>query len=95
MIFTESDRNVMRWAVESMDLCDDHDVPLAWYDDGDVESGPGEPFLECPKCRDEHMHPVMECYICNTMQRTVRMSTVNERFDPTTAYHLACGHVII
>ena len=76
------------------EVCEVHNVLLSWYDDGNPEYGPQEPRLDCHKCRDEVEHPMIECYFCKTEQRTERMSTVNPA-DPTTAYHLACGHVVI
>lgn len=90
------------------DKCEQHGVELAWYDGGGPESGPQEPRQECPMCRDEHEHPMIRCYMCVPSnqrgpgqeltwpeRRTVKMSTINERFDATTAYHLECGHMVI
>lgn len=76
------------------ETCEQHGCTLSWYDDGNPEYGPNPPYLDCPQCRDEVDHPMIECYFCHSEQRTDRMSTVNPA-DPTTAYHLACGHVVI
>jgi hypothetical protein len=75
--------------------CEYHNVPLTWYDDGDPESGPHEPYLDCPQCREERLHPVLRCDVCGKDSRTLRTSVVNAYFDPTEAYHLECGHVVI
>lgn len=76
--------------------CEMHpEAVLLLYEDGNAESGPGRPYYDCPECRDEVDHPMIHCYFCNKEARTERMSLTNVPFDPTTAYHLECGHVII
>jgi hypothetical protein len=54
--------------------------------DGNAESGPCEPML-VPIER-------FTCDTCGTEQRVVERFTVNPA-DPTAAYKLACGHVVI
>ena len=77
------------------EVCDVHNVELEYREDGNGESGPSEPYLSCPSCHEEHMHPMVFCEVCKKESRTVRISTVNAHFDPTAAMHLECGHVMI
>lgn len=53
-------------SVDDPDVCEDHGVEYLWYDDGSPESGPGEPYLECPECRDERdgIGMLLACWDC-------------------------------
>lgn len=95
-------------SVDDPDICEEHGCELRWYDDGSIDSGPGEPYPDCPECRDEMEHPMVGCYMCVPLEqrgdehsdnwplrRTERVTVVNEHFDATTCYHLECGHNII
>jgi hypothetical protein len=82
-------------SVDDPDVCEVHGCFAKWYDDGDPESGPGEPYPECPECRDEWLHPVLTCDVCGQESRSVKQGVTNERFDPTCYHVLACGHVVM
>lgn len=43
------------------DVCDVHGCDLVWTDSGSAESGPGEPYLTCPKCDEEHAPHCPRC----------------------------------
>lgn len=78
--------------VDHPDVCEAHGTFPTWREDGNAESGPGEPYLACDECCEEIEHPMIYCFRCKTHRKTVRMTTIQSRFDPTTAYVLDCGH---
>lgn len=91
--------------------CYIHNVEYTWFDDGSIESGPGEPYLDCKQCRDEAAGIGMKtvCWDC-TREAGINFSetdrlikrkivalgpVVEERRDPTQTYELECGHTVI
>lgn len=77
------------------EICEEHQVLLTWMEDGNAESGPSEPYLSCHVCKEEHEHPMIYCEDCGKHVKTASTSLVMPDFDPTTAYRLECGHVVI
>jgi hypothetical protein len=48
-------------STEVVETCDEHGCELTYYDDGGPESGPQEPYLDCPQCREERKPKCPEC----------------------------------
>lgn len=42
-------------------VCSTHHCSLQWREDGDGESGPGEPYLYCPQCYEEQLPGCPKC----------------------------------
>jgi hypothetical protein len=48
-------------SVDDPDVCEAHGCFARLYDDGNMESGPGEPYEDCPECRKEHEPHCPQC----------------------------------
>ena len=46
---------------KKVEVCDEHNMELSWYDDGTPESGPGEMYQECPQCRRDREPTCPQC----------------------------------
>jgi hypothetical protein len=45
--------------------------------------------------QEDYIDPLLACPHCGTREKIVGKKIVNQRFDSTEVYKLACGHTIL